>query len=181
MSRFRSCALMALVALSASAARAQYPAMATTDSTGITVFGTGELQTMPNLVEIDLRAGGSSELTADSIVKYQDAKRRALEAFEELKLEDLTIEEHGLNLSAGGNSTAQMQMMMNGMVVCTCNMIMGMCKCEMTEDGCCFTCTSGDKACCDMIQAMCASMMSMMKGGCTCCMMMNNMPVCYAC
>src|SRR6185369_11975128 len=43
--------------------------------------------------------------------------------------------------------------MMNGMMVCCCNLVMGMCKCEMTKDGVCFTCTSGDKACCKMIQA----------------------------
>lgn len=95
-------------------ASAQYQTAAA-DSNGITVFGTGELQTLPNIVEIDLRAGGSAELTADSIVKYQDTKRRVLEAFEELKLPDLSIEEHGLSLSAGGGDAA-MQMMMNGMV-----------------------------------------------------------------
>src|SRR5437879_3006320 len=31
--------------------------------------------------------------------------------------------------------------MMNGMMVCTCNLMMGMCKCDMTKDGCVFTCT----------------------------------------
>lgn len=69
-------------------------------------------------------------------------------------------------------------MMMNGMMVCCCNLTMGMCKVEMTKDGCCVTCTSGDKACCDMIQACCDCMTTMMKSGCTCCMMMNNTPVC---
>src|SRR5437879_4860682 len=34
--------------------------------------------------------------------------------------------------------------MMNGMVVCSCNLTMGMCRCEMTKDGVCITCTSGD-------------------------------------
>lgn len=69
-------------------------------------------------------------------------------------------------------------MMMNGMMVCCCNMMMGMCKCEMTEDGCVMTCTSGDGDCCKMIQACCDCMTSMMDAGCCCCMMMNNMPVC---
>ena len=32
---------------------------------------------------------------------------------------------------------------------------MGMCKCEMTENGVCVTCTSGDSKCCEMIQACC--------------------------
>ncbi|MBE2213027.1 MAG: hypothetical protein IAE82_04080 [Opitutaceae bacterium] len=69
-------------------------------------------------------------------------------------------------------------MMMNGMSMMTCNLAMGMCKCEMTKTGMCITCTSGDKACCDMIQACCDAMMAMMKGGCTCCVCMNGTPVC---
>lgn len=68
--------------------------------------------------------------------------------------------------------------MMNGMVLCTCNLTMGMCKCEMTKDGVCITCTSGDKDCCTMIQSCCDAMAAMMQAGCTCCVMMNNMPVC---
>jgi hypothetical protein len=77
---------------------------------------------------------------------------------------------------AGGMCTCCV--MMNGMVVCYCNLTMGMCKCEMTDDGVCITCTSGDKQCAAMIQACCECVASMMKAGCTCCVMMNNMPVC---
>ena len=69
-------------------------------------------------------------------------------------------------------------MMLNGMMVCCCNMVMGMTRCEMIEDGCMMTCTSGDADCCKMIQACCDCMMSMMQAGCCCCLMMNNMPVC---
>jgi hypothetical protein len=72
-------------------------------------------------------------------------------------------------------------MMMNGMMVCCCNLTMGMCKCEAVDMGVCFTCTSGDKQCCDMIQACCECCAEMMKAGCTCCVMMNGMPVCCAC
>jgi len=72
-------------------------------------------------------------------------------------------------------------MMMNGMMVCGCNMMMGHCKVEMTKDGCCMMCTSGDKECAAMIQACCDCCESMMKAGCTCCMMMNNMPICCSC
>ena len=68
--------------------------------------------------------------------------------------------------------------MMNGMCLCQCNLAMAMCKCECTKDGVCVTCTSGDKACCDMIQACCDCMTSMLKGGCTCCLCMGNTPVC---
>jgi hypothetical protein len=72
-------------------------------------------------------------------------------------------------------------MMMNGLMVCCCNMTMGMCKCEMTDKGVCITCTSGDAACGSMIQGCCDYMNTMMKAGCSCCVMMNNTPVCCAC
>ena len=70
--------------------------------------------------------------------------------------------------------------MMNGMMVCCCNMTMGMCKCEMTEDGVCITCTSGDPP-----AAHDPGLLRLhgfhVKAGCVCCMCMNNMPVCCSC
>jgi hypothetical protein len=60
-------------------------------------------------------------------------------------------------------------------------MTMGMCKCEMTKEGCCITCTSGDAQCCAMIQGCCDYMNVMMKNGCMCCVMMNNTPICCGC
>ena len=71
--------------------------------------------------------------------------------------------------------------MLNGMVCCSCNLTMGICKCEMTKDGVCITCTSGDAKCCEMIQACCECMACMLKDGCTCCVLMNNTPVCCGC
>jgi hypothetical protein len=68
--------------------------------------------------------------------------------------------------------------MMNGMMVCCCNMTMGMCKWDMTAKGCTVTCTSGDPKCMAMIQACCDCLSTMMKDGCTCCLMMNGVPVC---
>jgi hypothetical protein len=68
--------------------------------------------------------------------------------------------------------------LMNGMVVCCCNLTMGMCKCDMTKDGVIITCTSGDPKCSEMIQACCECLACMMKDGCTCCVLMNNTPVC---
>src|SRR5262249_34892537 len=67
---------------------------------------------------------------------------------------------------------------MNGMMVCCCNLTMGMCKCEMTKDGVMMTCTTGDKHCAEMIQACCECLNTCMKAGCTCYVIMNNMPVC---
>jgi hypothetical protein len=69
----------------------------------------------------------------------------------------------------------------NGMTVCTCSLTMGHCKCDMTESGVCFTCTSGDTKCCEMIQAYCDCLTTMMTSGCTCCVMMNNTPVACGC
>jgi hypothetical protein len=69
-------------------------------------------------------------------------------------------------------------MVLNGMMVCCCNMTMGMCKCDMTKDGCCVVCTSGDQKCCEMIQACCDCLNTMLKDGCTCCVLMNNTPIC---
>ena len=68
--------------------------------------------------------------------------------------------------------------MMDGAMVCCCNLTMGMCKCEMTKDGVVISCTSGDKDCCAMIQGCCDCVSGMMTSGCTCYVLMNNMPVC---
>ena len=68
--------------------------------------------------------------------------------------------------------------MLNGMTVCCYNLTMGLCKCEMTSDGVCFTCTSGDPKCCEMIQACCDCLSCMLDAGCTCCFLLNSTPVC---
>jgi hypothetical protein len=71
--------------------------------------------------------------------------------------------------------------MLNGMTVCCYNFTMAMCKCEMTKDGVCVTCTSGDSKCAEMVQACCDCLTTMLKSGCSCCLMMNNTPVCCGC
>jgi hypothetical protein len=72
-------------------------------------------------------------------------------------------------------------LMMNGMPVCSFSLTMGLCTCEPTANGVCITCTSGDKNCCEMIQACCDCAKTMCEAGCTCCVLMNNMPVCCGC
>jgi hypothetical protein len=67
---------------------------------------------------------------------------------------------------------------LNGVTVCCCNLMMGLCKCELTPTGFCVTCTSGDAKCCEMIQSCCDCLSTMCAAGCTCCLMMNNTPVC---
>ena len=63
---------------------------------GFTVSGKGLVAAKPNLVEIDVEVSASSEVSADAIVKYRDAKRRLQEAVAALKLGDVTVEERGL-------------------------------------------------------------------------------------
>ena len=70
---------------------------------------------------------------------------------------------------------------MNGMMMCQCNLCLCKCDCTMTKDGVCFTCTSGDKACCDMIQACCDCVCACVKAGCVCCVCFNGMPCCCGC
>lgn len=71
---------------------------------GLTVIGKGTAAASPNLVEIDLDVSASAELTGDAIVKFQDAKKRVVEAFEGLKLANVTVEERGLSVDQKGNA-----------------------------------------------------------------------------
>jgi hypothetical protein len=45
----------------------------------------------------------------------------------------------------------------------------------------CITCTSGDAECCKMLQGCCDCISAMLHGGCMCCVMLNNTPVCCGC
>jgi uncharacterized protein len=69
---------------------------------GINVTGKGSVSARPNRLEIDLEVSASSELTADAIVKYRDAKKRLQEAFAALKLDNVTVEERGLLVDQKG-------------------------------------------------------------------------------
>ena len=69
---------------------------------GFTVAGKGVVAAKPDLVEIDLDVVASSELTADAIVKYRDAKRRIRDAFAALKLGNVTVDERGLLVDQKG-------------------------------------------------------------------------------
>jgi uncharacterized protein YggE len=69
---------------------------------GFTVTGKGFAAAKPNRLEIEMEVSAASELTADAIVKYRDAKRRLQEAFAALKLENVTVEEQGLLVDQKG-------------------------------------------------------------------------------
>jgi uncharacterized protein YggE len=114
--RARLCAALAAslaVALVLPAvAKAQLPGLP--GEPGITVEGSGEARTVPDVVEINLKLSARGELTDDAVVKHRDARKRALETFKALKLENLKIEEKDLSLRPG-NAQEMWQMMWNGM------------------------------------------------------------------
>ena len=83
------------------------------DQLGITVSGSGQVKSKPTEVEIGALISGEAELTNDAMVKYRDAKKRALAAIEGLKLANLSIESTGISISQALDPNAQ-QMMMQG-------------------------------------------------------------------
>lgn len=52
------------------------------------------------------------------------------------------------------------------------------CSCEMMADGVCICCTTSDKACQKMVEAMCRSLCACRECGCECTVCINDKPVC---
>ena len=67
---------------------------------------------------------------------------------------------------------------LNGVAVCTINLTMGLTRCEVTDTGCTISCTTGDETCCKMIQSCCDCLTTVCNAGCTCCVLINNTPIC---
>jgi uncharacterized protein YggE len=93
------------IVFAAAHARAEQP--------GITVSGSGQVKSKPTEVEIGAIISGEAELTNDAMVKYRDAKKRALAAVEGLKLPNLAVESTGVSVSQAIDPNAA-QMMMQG-------------------------------------------------------------------
>jgi uncharacterized protein YggE len=97
--------VLVLTLIGAGSARAQFSMGSGSGSEnieGFTVVGKASVAAKPNLVEIDLEVTASSELSADAIVKYRDARRRLRDAFTALKLDNVTVEERGLLVDQKG-------------------------------------------------------------------------------
>ena len=94
---------LALVGLGPAAARAQLGA-GSPNLEGFTVAGKGAAAARPNRLENDLEISASSEMTADVIVKYRDAKKRLQEAFGTLKLKDVSVDERALTVDQKGQA-----------------------------------------------------------------------------
>lgn len=69
---------------------------------GFTVAGKAVVLARPDVIEIDLSVSAGSELTADAIVKYRDARRKLRDAFAALKLGNVAVEERGLLVDQKG-------------------------------------------------------------------------------
>ena len=102
-------AVMAL-AISASPAVGQFyegpgaPGGTQSNIDGFAVVGKGTAATKPNRLEIDLEVSAASELSADAIVKYRDAKKRLQDAFSTLKMSNVAVEERGLLVDQKGQA-----------------------------------------------------------------------------
>lgn len=67
---------------------------------------------------------------------------------------------------------------LNGVTCCQVNLCCGTCRCETTKNGCCITWTSGDKACCELIQSCCDTLACCCENGCCCYISFGNTAVC---
>jgi uncharacterized protein len=89
----------ALALLGNSRARAQE---GSSPANGITVSAEGETKVKPNKLEIVVKTSVSAELTGDAVVKYWDALKRAKEAIDKLKLDNLQVLDQGVNIAGSG-------------------------------------------------------------------------------
>ena len=88
--------------------------LAEAENTGITVIGSGSAKGKPTEVEIAATVSGEAELTNDAMVKFRDAKKRAVAAVEAMKIKDMVIEPNGLSVGQAMDPNAQQQMMRGG-------------------------------------------------------------------
>lgn len=102
---------LAVAVLNPALARAQF----LNGEPGITVEGSGEVRSVPDVVEINLKLAAHAELTDDAVVKHRDARKRALETFNALKLENLKLEEKDLSLRPANSQETYQMMMWGGM------------------------------------------------------------------
>jgi uncharacterized protein YggE len=86
---------------------------------GIVVHGIGFATARPSQVELSATINGEAELAADAMVKFRDAKKRAIAAIAALKNPDLSVSPGGVSIGAGGNDANAQMMAMRGMAVPT--------------------------------------------------------------
>jgi len=120
-SKFVPAMVLSITVASVCLARPRYvraqvaPAGAAAETDAISVTGTAQVKAKPTEVEIGALVSGEAELTNDALVKYRDAKKRAVAAIEALKLPGLSIESMGVSVNQAIDPQAA-QMMMQGRV-----------------------------------------------------------------
>ncbi len=80
---------------------------------GIAVVGRGTAEARPTAVTIVSRVTAEAPLAADAVVKFRDAKRRAIEAMEGAGIDGLSIEGGGFSIDST-ITQQQMQMIWQG-------------------------------------------------------------------
>tara|TARA_R110002095_G_scaffold191382_2_gene168959 strand:+ start:3327 stop:4193 length:867 start_codon:yes stop_codon:yes gene_type:complete len=83
---------------------------------GITVVGVGSVEGKPSIVELTGLVVGQGQLAGDAVTKFHGNRRRAEEAFKNLKIPGLEVVEEGMSLYSA-MTASQMQAMMRGMPV----------------------------------------------------------------
>jgi len=86
---------------------------ASAQSRGITVVGRGLAESKPTRVTITALVSAQAPIAGDAVVKYRDARRRAVEAIEGLEVSGLSIEGEGFVLDSTVNQQ-QMQAIWQG-------------------------------------------------------------------
>ena len=91
-----------------------FPAAASADE-GILVRGDGSAVARPTQIELSATLSGEAPLAADALVKFHDAKKRAMAAMAGMKNPDLLVEPGGVSVGGGGNDANTQMMIMRGM------------------------------------------------------------------
>lgn len=86
-------------------------ACAAAETPGIAVVGSGKIMAKPTQVELTAIVKGEAELAVDAITKYEDNKRRALEAITNLGIADLSVSEGGVSINSAEAQAAMMAAM----------------------------------------------------------------------
>lgn len=81
------------------------------DNEGITVTAVGTAKAKATSVELSTNVSANAELTADALVKFKDAKAKAVAALEGLKFSQLKIEPQGVAMNLAIDQQQQMRMM----------------------------------------------------------------------
>lgn len=78
---------------------------------GITVSASGEVKGKPTVVEIGATVSGEAELTADALMKYREARKKGIDAINNLKLPNVSVESSGYAVNSAVDPQQQMRMM----------------------------------------------------------------------